>query len=1074
VNQVRAAVRFSDAVRTVEESGVRTFLELGPDSVLTALAQQTLEADDTVLAPALRKDRPEAETLLTALAQLHVSGLDVDWSAYFADTGARRVDLPTYPFQRRRYWLDVPTVVGDAAGLGQVAASHPLLSAVVVSAETGAPVLTGRLAVDTHPWLADHAVLGSVLLPGTAYVEMALRAGQETGCTLLEELTQEAPLLLPERGGIAVQVVVGEADESGRRTVAVYSRADKPGDGEVWTRNASGVLAPEPAPAELDLEAWPPPGAQRVDVSGMYEDLAGLGYGYGPVFQGLKAAWRRGEELFAEISLPERAQADAAAFGLHPALLDAALHGERFFDEGQEDADRTALPFAWNGVTLHSTGAAMLRVRLTKPGPDAVALRITDVTGAPVATVESLVVREVSEQQLSAGAAGGRAASLFRVDWRALPASAVPASETPEGYVVVGAGLPGHRAVADLAELAAFGPVPPTVLLSASGLVGPAAEYDGVPARARAATGRLLTTLADWLNDRRYSDSRLVLVTTGAVMTGEESDAAVDCVQAPLWGVLRAAQAENPGRFTVVDLDGAEESVRSLPAALATGETELAVRRGSVLVPRYAETRPVNGGQPSPWDATGTVLVTGGTGLLGGLLARHLVAEHGVRHLVLTSRRGPDAPGARELCDELAGLGAEVRVAAVDVADRAALERLLAEIPEGHPLTGVVHAAGVMDNALVGAVSDEQVDRVLRPKADAAWHLHELTRDMNLRAFVLYSSAGGQVLPAGQATYAAANVFLDALAALRSSTGLPATALAWGLWAGTAGEGMELNENDLQRMRRSGVTELAFADGLALFDEALRLPEPLLVPIRLDRAALRGRTDEVPALLRDLTGGGPRDTGRGVGGDPLPSASGASAGSGGGAETGGDLVRRKFAGLADAERDRYLLELVRGHAAAVLGHRDTVGVTADRGFTELGLDSLGAIELRNRLQKATGLRLPATLMFDYPNSAALAAHLLEELADELTEAQEAASATGADDDTIRRTLRSIPPSRLREAGLLEALLKLAAQDGTQEETARTAPADPAPTPMASAPTASIQTMDVDDLVRAALSSGDPN
>ncbi|MER6924915.1 type I polyketide synthase, partial [Streptomyces spiralis] len=368
VNQVRAAVRFSDAVRTVEESGVRTFLELGPDSVLTALAQQTLEADEVVVAPVLRKDRPEAETLLTALARLHVSGLDIDWAACFAGFGARRVDLPTYPFERKRYWLDVPSVVEDAAGLGQVAAGHPLLSAVVDSAETGAPVLTGRLAVDTHPWLADHAVLGSVLLPGTAYVEMALRAGQETGCALLEELTQEAPLLLPERGGVAVQVVVGEADESGRRTVAVYSRDEKARDGEGWTRNASGVLAPEPAPAELDLEAWPPPGAQRVDVSGMYEDLAGLGYGYGPVFQGLKAAWRRGEELFAEISLPERAQADAAAFGLHPALLDAALHGERVFDEGQEDADRTALPFAWNRVTLHSTGAAMLRVRLTKPG----------------------------------------------------------------------------------------------------------------------------------------------------------------------------------------------------------------------------------------------------------------------------------------------------------------------------------------------------------------------------------------------------------------------------------------------------------------------------------------------------------------------------------------------------------------------------------------------------------------------------------------------------------------------------------------------------------------------------------
>ncbi|WP_406365863.1 type I polyketide synthase [Streptomyces sp. NBC_01546] len=1047
VGQVREAVRFADAVRVMEQQGVTRFLEIGPDGILTGLAAQSV---DGMAVAGLRKNRPEPETLITSLAQLHVHGVAVDWQAFFAGTGTQRVDLPTYPFQRTRYWLDAPAAVGDAAGLGQQPAGHPLLSAVVVSPETGAPVLTGRISVPTHPWLADHAVHGRVLLPGTAYVEMALRAGHEAGCARLEELTQETPLLLPGNTGVAVQVVVGEADESGRRDVTLYSRAENLAAEAPWTRNARGVLAPEPGVPAADLEAWPPAGARPVDVSGMYEDLAGLGYGYGPVFQGLTAAWRRGDELYAEITLPDHARTEAAAFALHPALLDAALHAERIFD-GDGDGDgpvRAALPFVWNGVTLHASGAAALRVRLTKPGPDAVALRITTPTGEPVATVESLVVREVSAEQL-AGGDGGSGAGLFRIDWQPHePHQSHQPSGTPvsvEDWLVVGSGLPGLRAVGSLADLASEPQVPGTVVLTAPDVSDVFGTTGGVPEQVRTSVGRLLDGLGQWLADERFADSRLVLVTRNAVPV-DPADT-VDCVQAPLWGVLRAAQAENPGRFTVVDLDEADASVQALPAAVATAETEIALRAGRILVPRYAVA--ATGDAPAPqWDPDGTVLITGGTGLLGGVLARHLVAERGVRHLVLTSRRGTEAPAAEELRQELGALGASVRIVAVDAADRYALAALLDEIPAAHPLTGVVHAAGVMDNALVGAVTKEQVSRVLRPKVDAAWHLHELTKDLGLTAFVLYSSAGGQILSAGQATYAAANVFLDALAADRRAAGLAATSLAWGLWEGTVGEGPELTEADLRRMGRSGVLELSFDDGLALFDAALALDDALLAPVRLDRGALRERADDIPALLRGLAGPPARKT---VKPTAVPSA--------GSGDTGGSLVRRKLAGLtAGPERVRYLEELARGHAAAVLGHGDPAGVAADRGFTELGLDSLGAIELRNRLQKATGLRLPATLMFDYPNSASLAGFLLEEL-----EPEPAAAAAGEplDEDGIRRALLSIPAARLRESGLLDALLGLA----------ETAPAEAAADPAPQGP-AAIQDMGVDDLVRAALAGGE--
>ncbi|MFF3216102.1 SDR family NAD(P)-dependent oxidoreductase [Streptomyces sp. NPDC002886] len=964
VRQVRAAVRFTDAVRTLATQGATRFLELGPDGVLTGLARQILDDDDTVLVPTARKDRGEPRTLVTALAALHTSGVRVDWDAYFAGTGAHRVALPTYAFERKRYWLDSPAAVTDASGLGQLAAGHPLLSAVVVSPEHDGVVLTGRISLDAQPWLADHTVLGSVLLPGTAYVDMVLRAGRETGSTLLEELTQEAPLTLPETGGVAVQVVVGTADAAGRRSVSVYSRTEEPQGGDTeWIRNAGGVLAPHAAPAALDLEAWPPAGARPVDISGLYDELAAAGLYYGPVFQGLKAAWRGGDELFAEIALPEQAQADAALFGVHPALLDAALHGDQILRKDREDAGRTTLPFAWNNVALHSTGAAMLRIRLTTPAPDTLSLRITDPTGAPVATVERLVQREMSAGQLSG--TGSREASVFRIEWE--PVSVGSARDC----VVVGEGLPGHRSVADLAALAAAGRVPSTVLLHVpdllAGTAAPSPAHEDIPGQARAATARLLTTLAAWRNEARFADAQLVVVTRGAVVTDPVGDA-VDCVQAPLWGVVRAAQAENPGCFTVIDIDGDEESVRALSSAVATGETELALRHGKAFVPRYTPVTVTGEGAASPWDADGTVLITGGTGVLGAVLARHLVAERGVRHLVLTSRRGPDAPGARELREELARSGADVRIAAVDVSDRDALAALLADIPAAHPLRGVVHAAGVLDNALVGAVTPEQVDRVLRPKADAAWHLHELTRDLDLSAFVLYSSVGGQVLAAGQATYAAANVFLDALAAHRRAAGLTATSLAWGLWAGTAGDGLDLNEADLQRMSRSGVFELSFAEGVALFDEALRSADPVLVPVRLDRAVLRSRTDEVPALLRGLMGR--RPAGRPGTAPTAPAA----------AQPEGTEVELRLAGMSGVERERYLVQLVRGHAATVLGHSDVAAVPGERGFTELGLDSLGAIELRNRLQKAVEVRLPATLMFDYPNPVSLAAFLLEELA----------------------------------------------------------------------------------------------
>ncbi|MER6982197.1 type I polyketide synthase, partial [Streptomyces carpinensis] len=612
VNQVRAAVRFSDAVRTLEAQGVVRYVELGPDGVLAGLAQQSLTSDEAVVTPALRKDRPETETLLTALAQLHVSGLDIDWGAYFAGTGARRVDLPTYAFQRQRYWVDGTGAVGDLSGAGLISAEHPLLGAVVSLADSGGVVLTGRLSVAAQPWLADHVVGGSVVFPGTGFVELAIRAGDQVGCELLEELTLQAPLVLPERGPVAIQVEVGAADASGRRPVSVHSRRDDQPD-QPWTLHADGVLVAQAMPgAAYELGAWPPAGAVPVEsesTGGMdvYETLAAAGLPYGPAFRGLVGAWRAGDVVFADVVLPESAHADAAAFGMHPALLDASLHAAVLTDRFV-DVEGPVLPFAWSGVRLHASGATRLRVRIAPAGAG-LSLDVCDETGRLVLSVDTLVLREVSARQLAAARAGGHD-SLFGLEWAELP--------PPAGAAVA--------PVADWDELPADGPVPDMVVLHSVPGTDTAAVHT--------ATARVLGVLQSWLSDERYGSSTLVVATRGAVARSGED--VTDLAGAAVWGLVRSAQREHPGRFVLADLDG--DADVALAAAVA-GEPQIAVRGTTVYGARLTRVVDDPERQAAPTSfGNGTVLVTGATGALGAQVSRHLVAARGVRSLLLVSR----------------------------------------------------------------------------------------------------------------------------------------------------------------------------------------------------------------------------------------------------------------------------------------------------------------------------------------------------------------------------------------------------------------------------------------------------
>ncbi|WP_326564150.1 type I polyketide synthase [Micromonospora peucetia] len=957
VRHVRETVRFADGVATLRSRNVRAFLELGPDTVLAGMVRNCLPDDGTTppvaVVATLRPDRPEPVSLVNALAELHVHGVPVTWTALLPGTVTRLVDLPTYPFQRQRFWPAVGRLrAGDVSGAGLGVAGHGLLGAAVDLAGDDEVVLTGRLSLATHAWLAEHVVSGLTLVPGTALVELAVRAGDEVGLPRLRDLTVLVPLVLPEAGGVRIQVRVSASD-SPQRPVAVYSRPDE--DPEAgWTRHAEGVLEPSTAD-EPRTGAWPPAGASEVDLTGWYAALAERGLSYGPVFQGLRRVWTGGGEVFAEVVLPEDAAVEAARFGVHPALLDAALHPVGLL--AGESAGGPRVPFVFEGVQVHASGAGVLRVRLTRNG-SGVRLVACDEVGAPVVSVDSLVLRELTGMV----APGVASRSLFEVIWQAEEVEPV---DDVSGWAVLGGpalpGVSGGPAAETIAQLLAAidaGTAPPRLLLFAP--TGLDAD-DADPAETvRAVTSDVLGLVQAWLSADVLAGSKLVVVTRRAVSVGAE-DQIVDLAGAAVWGLLRSAQSEHPGRLVLADVDrGVNVSVLGTLARFAAdpADGQLAIRAGAVFVPRLVRTvAPVSAQAPTLGD--GAVLVTGGTGALGALVAEHLVTAYGARSLVLVSRRGPDAPGADELSERLSGLGASVRLVACDVTVQDEVVGLVGEISAAGRLAGVVHTAGVLDDGVIERVTGERLAGVLAPKVSAGWFLHEATAGLGLDLFVVFSSVAGVLGSPGQSAYAAGNAFLDGLAVYRRQLGLPAVSLAWGVWD-TAGMAASMGGIGRARTARAGLRPMNARTGLELFDVALGAERPALVPAVIDVPALRSAASGgvVPPMLRALFG---------------TTATRRRAG-----QAGGGWADR-LAGLSEEDGLAQVDQLVRGLAAQVLGHGSAEAVPADRAFRELGFDSLTAVELRNRVNGATGLRLTSTLVFDYPTPQALAAHVYTEL-----------------------------------------------------------------------------------------------
>jgi NAD(P)-dependent dehydrogenase (short-subunit alcohol dehydrogenase family)/acyl carrier protein len=614
------------------------------------------------------------------------------------------------------------------------------------------------------------------------------------------------------------------------------------------------------------------------------------------------------EVRHAEVSLSEEQIHEAGRYAIHPALLDAALQatGLAALDGDIEQ------PSAWQGVVAQGAGASVLRICASFED-GAKSIVAYDQAGAPVFSAGSVETRRLESAELSSVQ---RRHSLYGVQWQRVARSGVEAPEQ------------------EIAEV-----------LTAEG---------DVPAAGRAAAEDALLLLQEWIGDESKAGARLTFLTHDAIATGEVDDQ--DLAAAAVWGLVRSAISEHPGRFAVIDTDGSETSKAALPAALALGadEPQLALREGDVFVPRLSRIKADGEAAAGPIDPERTVLITGGLSGLGALVARHLAADYDARHLLLVGRRGPDAPGADELRAELEELGAEVTIAACDVTDREALSELLAAIPAERSLGAVIHSAGTVADGTIENLGAEEIATVFAPKADAAWHLHELTKDEDLSAFVLFSSAAGTLGAPGQGNYAAANVFLDALAQRRRSRGLAATSIAWGLWQREDGMGSSLRDIDLVRMRRGGIETLSDRHGLDLFDAAVDAGFPQVVAVPLYAAGLRAAASvgALPPIFSGIV--------------RVPKGPGVAAGS----------LAGKLADLPEAEHESYVLDLVRGMVAAVLGHASAGEIEADRAFQELGFDSLAAVELRNGLNLVTGLSLEATAIFDYPNPAALAEHLL--------------------------------------------------------------------------------------------------
>ncbi|GAA3368398.1 hypothetical protein GCM10020367_06570 [Streptomyces sannanensis] len=1316
VRQVRRAVRFSDGMLSLRREGANTFLELGPQPVLSGLGATCLADEGSVSwVPSCTPGKNGAAVILKSLAELHVRGVPVDWQGYFAPFGSGRVALPTYAFQRERFWFEPP--VSRAVGAGLNATDHALLGGGVDIAGTDMALFTNVVAADQPVWVQEHRVMDAVLMPGTAFFEAMRAAGDAAheGAWDLADVVIASPLVLASGVPVRMQVTVGPAIGEAR-PVQVYSAPE--GEDGAWQLHTEGRLVPAGADAGPTATV-PPRGAEPLDASALYRDLAALGYGYGPTFQGIKEAWHVGGEVWARAALPENAEQSAAGYVLHPALLDSAMHSLLLTQRLQNrTGDDLFVPFEAERLSLRVKGLKEIWVRVADfelgDGEFWASLDIHDADGAHVGRLHRLHARRVDRAVLRRLAAAGVDRFQFDVNWRHVETENVEMGGS-WGLMTPAGDVPWAREVKTLLARAGIQVIKVRELEDAEDLDGLICLWDSdadVPSQAHALSATALEQLQEAVTTEFRTP--LVWVTRHAVGTGAD-DMVSGLGAGPLWGLMRTARNEHPElSLRLIDLGEEEADRKALASALMLeAEPECALRHGEVLVPQLlrvgsardleipAEGRwqleiaakgrldepltvralperavapgeiraevkaagvnfldvlnalgmveipafglefagvvtevggsvdhvkvgdPVLGlargsfasevvtdarqvvrmpehlsfeeaatipmtfltawyglhelgalqpgervlihaaaggvgmaavqlaqlhgaevygtasepkwpalrelglddshlassrdlgfvehfgktasdGNASDGSASGrsfdvvlnslatefidaslsmlgrggrflemgkidvreqssideshpgvtytvynlpeagpdliqrmlasiaglftegklaplplrtflmthtsdglrfiaqarhvgkvvlvpaqqrpfirpdgAVLVSGGVGDLGRHVARWLASTHGVRDLVLTSRRGMDTPGAKSLVAELSELGATATVVACDAADRDDVTSVMALFDEKRPLRGVVHAAGVLDDGALTALTPERLDTVYLPKVDGLWHLHQLTQDMELDFFMMFSSIASVMGAPGQGNYAAANAFLDALAHLRRAKGLPATSVAFGPWEGD-GMAAGLSEFDRARFAQLGLDRLAPEEGLELFELAVRSGRALTMAAALDLNRVQHYFENrggIPPLFRSLLSGN----------------AGGRSRSGGGTD-----LRKLLSEAAPEEHAAVVLGVVREEVAKTLGFASPEDVDVNVPLQDIGIDSLTAVLMRNQLADLTGLALPAKIAFDHPNLMSLGEFLLEKLReaglDAAAEPAVATAATGA-------------------------------------------------------------------------------
>lgn len=931
---VRQPVRFADAVDELQNEGVSAFVEVGPSAVLSTHVPGSIATSSQV------------NKLLDTLGQLWVRGVPVDWRAVFKGTEANRVDLPVYAFQRRRYWLDPPKPaamqIADTGSLG-----HGILFHSTSIPGTSKIICSGQLSTTRQPWLRDHVVGGQVIVPAAALTELALRASREyTGTDesmVLEEFTFVVPLALDpkEDAVLQIQVLVGEPEEHGIRSVDIYSRPKGVPAQHEWIRHATGTLklaSLSNTGEDIFINDTEFIGDEHryedeeklADVSRAYDALASAGIGYGPSFRCVRAVWRPrsdgqdSNELRAYIDPPHT---QSQKYDLHPAMLDAALHAS-LLAAPDTAAGKIRLPFLLRGVRISSaSGIGSVTVRIRELGKDRFSVTLAEKsTGALVAEVSEVVTRAWTRP----AAAGPATGDLYRLEW--IESAQVNTSgdltessrQNNELYRVRGARDESGKVMKDVIENGAH-----------------------------KAVAEVLGVIRKWGAEKAYVGGRLFIVTEKATV-----DSDPDIVSAAVWGFVRSAQAElGGGRIVLVDLDGTPESEAALLPALVSKEEVFAIQRGTLVIPRLSRIStassqalisPETSAAASTLDVSGTVLITGGTGGLGALLSRHVVRAYGAKNLLLVSRSGMKAASAQKLHEELSSAGVIVQIEECDCSDREQLATLFANnSSQGRPpISAIIHCAGVVDDAVLSSQTPERVSRVLRSKVNAAWHLHELA-PATLRSFVLFSSFVGILGNEGQAAYTAGNAFLDALARFRVARGLPALSLAWGPWLNEVGMAAE-NRLKAHNPRLGSAKPFTDHQGLQLFDTAMQRstpPQPVMAPLLVE-----GPLPLMSAVTRSAS-------------RTKPSGQG-----------GAGTWREKLAEIPPEHRDDELLSLVKGEVAAVLGYQDQN--LPDRPLADLGFDSSSSVLLSNRLRRFTGLLdLPVTLALDYETLPALVQYL---------------------------------------------------------------------------------------------------